>query len=278
MPAPYVPAKEEVAQFYDQAIPMITRLVGVNVHVGYWDSPEDTSSVQEATDRLTDLMTARLRLSPGQRVLDVGCGLGAPALRLAAATGAHVVGIATSPNLVKAATAAAEDAGLDGQVRFEVADAAELPYPPSAFDAVLAIESLVHMSDRPKVFSEIARVLRPGGRLSLTDCVEKVAPTESERAIVESYRRFALNSPLLRLGEYLDLLSESGLLPLEYLDITAETARHQVHMMAQVERQSAELTELYGPEMVAAYKAVFEGVLEAGVPVYMLVTAERAKD
>jgi ubiquinone/menaquinone biosynthesis C-methylase UbiE len=271
----YVPSKEEVAAFYDAAIPMITRLVGVNVHVGYWASAEDPSSVQEATDRLTDMMAERLRVSPGGRVLDVGCGLGAPAIRLAGSAGVDVVGIATSPKLVERATMMAKDAGLADRVTFEVADAAELPYSDSSFDAVLAIESIVHMPDRPAVFRQIARVLRPGGRLVLTDCVEKVAPTDRQREIVENYRRFTLNSPFLRLDEYLRTLAEAGLLPMEYLDITTETARHQLHMMAAIERQQAELSETYGPDMLTTYKSVFEECLEAGVPRYMLVTAER---
>jgi ubiquinone/menaquinone biosynthesis C-methylase UbiE len=221
------------------------------------------------------MMAERLRVSPGGRVLDVGCGLGAPAIRLAGSAGVDVVGIATSPKLVERATMMAKDAGLADRVTFEVADAAELPYSDSSFDAVLAIESIVHMPDRPAVFRQIARVLRPGGRLVLTDCVEKVAPTDRQREIVENYRRFTLNSPFLRLDEYLRTLAEAGLLPMEYLDITTETARHQLHMMAAIERQQAELSETYGPDMLTTYKSVFEECLEAGVPRYMLVTAER---
>lgn len=271
-----MPSKDDVVAFYDEAIPMITRLVGVNVHVGYWESDSDESSVQEATDRLTDMMSERLAVGPGDRVLDMGCGLGAPARRLAGTTGAEVVGIATSPKLVARARELAAEAGEEHLVTFEVADAADLPYAEGFFDAVVAIESLVHMADRATVFRETARVLRPGGRFVLTDCVEKATPTQEELEVVEEYRKFALNSPFLRLDEYFRILLAADLLPTEYRDITAETAKHQVHMMAAVDRNSAELTELYGPEMVKGYKDVFERVLGAGLPRYMLVAAERA--
>lgn len=273
----YVPSKEEVAAFYDEAIPMISKLVGVNVHVGYWATPDDPSTVQQATDRLTDMMGERLRVAPGQRVLDVGCGLGEPAIRLARNLGVEVVGIATSPKLVVEATTRAQAAGVAGRVAFEVADAVELPYGEAEFDAVLAIESIVHMPDRAAVFGQIARVLRPGGRLVLTDCVETREPTEHEREVVESYRRFSMNSPFLKLDEYVRALMDAGLLPVEYTDITVETAVHQVHMMAALDRNAAELTALYGPEMLSTYKSVFTDCLSAGLPRYMLMSAERAE-
>lgn len=271
----YVPTKEEVTRFYDNAIPMITRLVGVNVHVGYWQSPEDQSTVQEATDRLTDMMAERLRVTSGQRVLDVGCGLGAPAIRLAKAFGVSVVGIATSANLIARATSMAAEAGLAERVTFELADAADLPFPDDSFDGVLAIESIVHMPDRPTVFTEIARVLRPGGMVALTDCVEKRRLTPDQREVVENYRRFTMNSPFLRLDEYVRLLMRVGLPPVEYLDISAQTARHQIHMMEAIERDREELAGIYGPEILTTYKSVFDACLEHSLPTYMLMAAQR---
>ncbi|MFE4625570.1 class I SAM-dependent methyltransferase, partial [Streptomyces mirabilis] len=52
----FVPTKDDVAAFYDTSIPLINELVGDNVHVGYWSSSGDKSSLQEATDRMTDMV------------------------------------------------------------------------------------------------------------------------------------------------------------------------------------------------------------------------------
>ncbi|NUT48069.1 MAG: class I SAM-dependent methyltransferase, partial [Saccharothrix sp.] len=86
MTAGYVPSSVEVVAFYDNALPLIARLAGDNVHNGYWYSREDTSTLHEAMDNLTDVVIGRLGVTAGDRVLDVGCGLGAPAMRLARTT------------------------------------------------------------------------------------------------------------------------------------------------------------------------------------------------
>jgi SAM-dependent methyltransferase len=98
-------------------------------------------------------------------VLDVGCGVGAPACHIARVTGARVRGI--TPNLaqLEVARATAERQGLGGRVRFDHGEASALPYPDETFDAVLFFESLCHFPERPRSLAEACRVLRPGGRL-----------------------------------------------------------------------------------------------------------------
>src|SRR5205807_9603242 len=125
-------------------------------------------SVEEATDHFTDQLMERLRLQPGDRLLDLGCGIGTPALRIAARTGASVVGVTINPHHVEIATEHARAAGMADRVSFRHANAMDLPFGDSSFDAVLAFESIVHM-DRPTVLREVERVLVRGGRLALTD-------------------------------------------------------------------------------------------------------------
>jgi SAM-dependent methyltransferase len=141
---------------------------GDNFHFGYWEGPSDTSSVEEATDRLTDLLVARLKVGPGDRVLDVGCGIGRPALRMASTTGAEVLGINISADQIRQAAESARAEGMADLVSFQYTDGMHTPFAPGSFDAVLALESIMHM-DRPTALREMARVLKPGGRAVLTD-------------------------------------------------------------------------------------------------------------
>ncbi|WP_158607928.1 SAM-dependent methyltransferase [Nocardia panacis] len=271
----YMPTNEEVVEFYNNAIPLIDRLVGTNVHLGYWESPEDPSTVAEATDRLTDFMIERLAVDSSSRVLDLGCGLGAPAIRLAKTTGATVVGVATSANLLERARRSAVEAGVADLVDFQLADAVELPFGDSSFDAVLAIESIVHMPDLPGVFGEVGRVLSDGGHMVATDFFLKGPLVGRRLEIVEAYRRLSLNTPLLQPEDYPPLLRAAGMHLLEYRDITQQTMRHHREMIRAAQRQRAELVHTYGPEMIDTFISVFEQCLDISEPGYLLFTAER---
>jgi len=98
----------------------------------------------------------------GCRVLDVGCGDGELALELAR-RGAIVTGIDASAAMIEAAKGRAKQHKAD--ITFQVARAEELPFPTQQFDVVTAITILCFVDDVSAVFREMARVLKPGGRL-----------------------------------------------------------------------------------------------------------------
>ena len=174
------PLPEEVGEYFDRNHEVLTTIYRGNMHYGYWDGPEDDSGFEAATTRLTDVVIEKLGLEAGARVLDLGCGVGRPAVRLAEVTGAEVVGISVSKKDVEQANARSAAAGLADKVSFRHADAMELPFEDESFDAVFALGSMGHMPDRVVVLREVARVLRPGGRVVLTDEVLRGAALEDE--------------------------------------------------------------------------------------------------
>ncbi len=104
---------------------------------------------------------------PGQRVLDVGCGLGAFTRRLAA-RGAEALGIEACPQAVEAARHDAEEAGIEPPPRFEVADLqGHAPFPGGQFHAATLVLSLQALEKPERVFRNTARALKPGGGLVL---------------------------------------------------------------------------------------------------------------
>ena len=118
---------------------------------------------------LTGRLGEMIGLGPGQRVLDVAAGNGNSAIFLAERFGCQVVGLEYGPEAVVLANAAAAEAGLGDQVRFEQGDAEHLPFDNGAFDAVICECAFCTFPDKPTAAAEIARVLRPGGRLGLSD-------------------------------------------------------------------------------------------------------------
>lgn len=104
-------------------------------------------------------------LTPGMRLLDVGCGPGSITVGLADAVApGEAVGVDANP----AAIAAARERA-DGRVRFDVADALSLPFEDASFDAVFMHAVLQHVATPLEALREAHRVLRPGGVIGLAD-------------------------------------------------------------------------------------------------------------
>lgn len=131
-----------------------------------------------STDRLLDWADVR----PGERVLDIGCGVATTAVRLAREYGAQVVAADVSQLMRDRAAANVAAAHLPQQVRVEAADILDLPYPDGAFDAVVA-EAVTMFVDRPRAAAELSRVTRPGGRVLATEFYWRRPPTPEARQV-----------------------------------------------------------------------------------------------
>lgn len=118
---------------------------------------------------LTRRLGELLALSPRSRVLDVAAGSGASAHFLAETFGCRVVGLDYSQQAVDQANEAAAAAGLADQVRFQLGDAERLPFDEASFDAILCECAFCTFPNKSTAAAEMARVLRPGGRLGLSD-------------------------------------------------------------------------------------------------------------
>ena len=115
-----------------------------------------------------DLIVDALHLQPTAHVLDIGCGMGADALGLAERVPqGHVTGVDFSESLIAEARRRAQGRNLP--VTFETGDAQALRFADGSSDAVRTERMLMHIPDASKALSEMARVLRPGGRIVVFD-------------------------------------------------------------------------------------------------------------
>lgn len=146
-----------VADHYDGLDPIYRGVWGEHVHHGLWTTGRETSI--QAVEALSRAVGGRLRLTPGEACVDIGCGYGSTARLLAATHGVRVTGLTLSAEQARYA-AAHPVPGVDVHVRDWLVNG----LPDASADAAWAIESSEHMVDKPAFFAEAHRVLVPGGR------------------------------------------------------------------------------------------------------------------
>ncbi len=163
-----------------------------------------------------------LNLSPGKSLLDVACGSGGPALRIAEATGCCLVGVDVHQDAVATGNSLAAQRGLNERAEFQVADAtARMPFPDARFDSITCIDAINHLPDRSHVMGEFARLLKPGGRLLFTDPITVTGPLTNEEMTIRSSIGFFLFVPA---GYDQRVIEENGLRLLLSEDVTENMA------------------------------------------------------
>jgi len=134
--------------------------------------PADLSAVDEFHIRgreATVELAALAGIRPDMRVLDVGSGLGGSARFLASEFGCHVAGVDLTPEYCEVATALSKLVGLRHLTEFRCASALETPFDDEQFDLAWTQHVQMNIDDKPALYREIARTLRPGGRFAFHD-------------------------------------------------------------------------------------------------------------
>jgi cyclopropane fatty-acyl-phospholipid synthase-like methyltransferase len=163
-----------------------------------------------------------LGLGAGSRLLDVGCGSGGPALRLAATKGTSVVGIDLLEEGIATATRLAEERGLHDRARFARVDAAaRLPFDDQSFDAVISIDVMCHLPNRLDILREWHRVTTPGARVLFTDpTVVTGLVTDAEIATRSAVGIYVFSAQSVNE----DLVSQAGFALIRREDVTQNMA------------------------------------------------------
>jgi len=177
-------------------------------------------------------------------VLDVGSGVGGPARFLAATYGCRVTGVDLSEPFVEAARYLTERTGQSGQVSFETASALELPFDDGGFDVVLLQHVAMNISDRARLYREIRRVLKSGGRFATFDIVLN----EGEPHYPVPWARTPATSFLLTAAATREAIEPAGFSTLAWQDDTEAAKAWIVRLRASGPPPSPNLGVVMGPD------------------------------
>ncbi|MGB5962417.1 MAG: methyltransferase domain-containing protein [Coleofasciculaceae cyanobacterium] len=204
--------KTQIQQFYDASSGLWEQVWGEHMHHGYYGATgNEKKDRRQAQIDLIEELLIWAGIGQASNILDVGCGIGGSSLYLAEKFNASATGITLSPIQAKRAAQRAQEADLTSRVRFEVADALEMPFSDDSFDFVWSMESGEHMPDKQKFLAECYRVLKPGGTfLMATWCHRPITPatgaltTEERQHLADIYRVYCLPY-VISLPEYAEI-------------------------------------------------------------------------
>ncbi|XP_019944292.2 phosphoethanolamine methyltransferase isoform X1 [Paralichthys olivaceus] len=178
------------------------------------------------TKEFVDLLT----LKPGQKVLDVGCGIGGGDFYMAKTFGVEVLGLDLSDNMVDIAMERAINEKLPS-VRFEVADATKRMFSEGSFDVIYSRDTILHIDDKLALFKRFHSWLKPGGKLLISDyCCGEKPWTPVFDAYVKQ-RGYVLYTP----SQYGKFIEEAG-----FCNVQAEDRTDQFIQVIKTELQRAE--------------------------------------
>ncbi|MFG1810089.1 methyltransferase domain-containing protein [Streptomyces sp. NPDC049040] len=230
-----------VERYYDITLDLYEDLWGEHVHHGFWDPGEipgvNGADRHAATDRLVRELVEFTGVPAGSKVLDVGCGIGGPALHLAGAMGCTVEGVTLSARQAARANEKALAAGVADRARFHRLDALATGFPDASFDVVWALESLMHIADREAFFAEAMRLLRPGGTLAIaTWAVREGEWDDGERDLVRQILQHQVMPDFSSLEEHERLARAAGFAEVASVDWSRAVANSWDPSFARIKR------------------------------------------
>ncbi len=249
MGLPIVVRRHRTAQSVGAYFDLITddgRLFyGDSFHLGYFT--RERESLEEALEAHTDLVAEFARLEGAERVLDVGCGLAAPALRIARRCGCHVAGVNVSREQVRQGRELIADHGLSDRVVVQRGDARALDFADASFDAIVCLEAAgdicVTEADKTRLVGELFRVLRPGGHVGFSDLALREGVS---RADDREVRAVLYHSAAELVTDWPAIFAGQGFRLVECRDIITETLPTWEHVRAVYQRRNDEVIHRYG--------------------------------
>ena len=244
----------------------------------YLNGDEDLDSAQLVK---MGKIASWLDLNPGARLLDVGCGWFGPALHMAEHYGAQVTGVTLSPVQREYGLGWASRRGLGQQVQIDVSDVLAMPYPGESFDAIMFLESIIHMPQKRQIFEACHTLLRPGGRLFVQesdyDRDSQNAKYRGDRGNREVDQAFGYTMDMVSAGRMQMEMEEAGLVPYALENISRDYVRTLSQWLQNLDTHAEEMRAISERAylMLRRYLMIALGTYRSGNTVCHMITAEK---
>ena len=208
-----------IADHYNELDSFYRELWGEHLHHGFWIGGRDSSEI--AVRRLVDIVVQKAQIKPGDELIDIGFGYGAPARQLADEHGAKVTAITVSPIQL----AYAQNLGSGPNPRYLLADWLSADLPPRNYRAAIAIESTEHMP-RAEFFRRAFQILPVGGRLVVCAWLSRAQASSIEiRLLLQPICDEGRIPQLPTLAELVEAGEASGFALIDARDCTQAVSR-----------------------------------------------------
>jgi len=196
---------------------------GMGLHYGIWEenTPNTAAAILNTNYRLMKLGN----IQATDLVLDAGCGIGGSSIYLAKHVGCQVRGITLSAKQVGTATKLAQSKGAGDLVSFSQQDYTKTNFPDNTFDVAWCIESMETAQDKTAYFTEMKRILKPGGRILIADIFKPQAYNIDDEKDMQTMINGWAMSDILSVAEMHEMSNRHGFAVKEMVDVTKEVKK-----------------------------------------------------
>ncbi len=245
---PVLPYFDFILAMLGQGNLAVEKSLGRHVHFGYWSDPalaqNTNDDYAQAAEQLTQELIGISRVSPGDRVLDVGCGFGGT---LASVNERYqnmrLVGLNLEMRQLERAPHVIGPTHSNSLALCQ-GDACALPFGSGTLDRVLAVECIFHFPSRERFLREAFRVLRPGGIIALSDFVpfqpfRPLARAATESSALSRFQYFGRCNLNWTKRDYRQLVREIGYQPLTERNVTRNILPTYRYLKSLLTREAA---------------------------------------
>lgn len=215
--------KDVIRDHYNVSTVFYRLLWGRHIHHGLWTADE---SPAVAAQQLTERVIAEAGIRHGDRVVDIGCGMGGSAIHLAKTFDCEVTGVTLSSFQRRWARMSSWKNGTRLRTTFLCEDAETVSFEPASFDVAWSIECTEHLFDKPQFFQKTARWLKPGGKVAICAWLAGDDPLdETARQMVYDVCEGFFCPSLGTSEDYQAWMTDAGLEVKRVLDWTDQVSR-----------------------------------------------------